>query len=348
MASGLNGAIGREAAMTHVDVPVNAFSRFSLDRFCIVPGLVAATHEFIFEGKKAIFSLPGPEKETGYYDQRRIECRAWKTEGHVPLEYDVHSLDVEIELEDTIRVPEAIRHLNPNQFELLQPNEQERLNKTVSETGAELHKAFAYWLRVLRWKSGIGYIGEPSVSYAGGHQGGAVLCERSTGHRMWLQGHSISVVGNRPVTSEQWVATQGALTAGKTPPVWFDFLFDAEMRINNDDLVGGVLSLAISLEVNVRFVFSHHLRKASVEPVILEIFDQTNLRSLLNRFKKMRDWNSDWAAANDFSTFNSLMSHRDGVMHSAKTENLDARELRKMHAAVKTFAYFTCDVLGLS
>jgi hypothetical protein len=69
---------------------------------------------------------------------------------------------------------------------------------------------------------------------------------------------------------------------------------------------------------------------------------------LLNRFKKMRLWNNDWAAATDLSKFNSLMSHRDGVMHSAKTENLDARELRRMHEAVKAFAYFTCEALGLS
>jgi hypothetical protein len=336
--------------MTYVNVPVNAFRPFSLDRLCIVPDLVAAKHEFTFGGKKAIFSLPGLEKESVPYEQKRIMCRKWKSEGHVPLEYDVHSLDVEIEVEAPIGVPEAVLHLHPNQSELLQAREQEQLNKIVSETGAELHKAFAYWLRVLRWKSGIGYIGEPSVSYAGGHQsaGGAVLRERSTGHRMWLQGQTIFAIGNRPVTLDQWSAAQSALVSGKTPPVWFDFLFDAEMRINNNDLVGAVLSLAISLEVNVRFVFSHHLREASIEPVIVEIFDQTNLRALLNRFKRMRDWSNDWAAATDLSTFNSLMTHRDGVMHSAKTENLDARELRKMHAAVKTFAYFTCDVLGLS
>jgi hypothetical protein len=268
--------------MTHVNVPVNAFNRFSLDRLCIVPELVAAKHEFIFDGKKAIFTLPGLEKESVPYEQKLIVCRTWKTEGHVPVEYDVRSLDVEIEVETPISVPEAIRHLHPNQFELLETREQERLNRVVSEANVELHKAFEYWLRVIRWKSGIGYIGEPSVNYAGGHrdQGGAVLRERSTAHRLWLQGQTAFAIGNRPVTLEQWSATQRALASGKTPPVWFDFLFDAEMRINNNDLVGAVLSLAISLEVNVRFVFSHDLRKTGIEPVIVEIFDQTNLRAL--------------------------------------------------------------------
>ncbi|WP_316189743.1 hypothetical protein [Bradyrhizobium sp. SZCCHNS1054] len=336
--------------MTYVNVPVNAFRKFALERLCIVPDLVAAKHEFMFGGKKAIITLPPLEKESVPYEQRRIECRAWKTDWHVPIEYDVHSLDVEIEVEEPISVPEALRQLHPNQYELLQPPEREQLDKIVSETGAELHKAFAHWLRVLRWKSEIGYIGEPSISYAGGHQGGggAVLRERSTGHRMWLQGQTVFAIGSRAVTVDQWQATQAALSSGKTPPVWFDFLFDAEMRINNNDLVGSVLSLAISFEVNVRFVFSRHLSMASIEPVIIEIFDQTNLRGLLNRLKRTRDWNDNWAAATDLSTLNSLMNRRDGVMHSAKVENLDPRELRKTLAAVKKFAYFTCDVLGLS
>jgi hypothetical protein len=109
-----------------------------------------------------------------------------------------------------------------------------------------------------------------------------------------------------------------------------------------------VLSLAIALEVNVRFVFSDDLRRANLQPVVLEVFDLTNLRALLNRLKRIRHWDSNWAASTDFSAFNGLMNHRDGVMHSAKTESLDVIELRKMHAAVKKFAYFTCDALGLS
>jgi hypothetical protein len=72
------------------------------------------------------------------------------------------------------------------------------------------------------------------------------------------------------------------------------------------------------------------------------------MRALLTRLKKIRQWNSSWAASTDLSAFHKLMDYRDGVMHRAKTENLDEGELRKMHTAVKAFAYFTCDALGLS
>jgi hypothetical protein len=335
-------------SMTYVDVPTNAIRRFSLDRFCITPELIGAKHEFVFEEMPVTLRLPPLHKEEVPFDQRRIDCYLWKSAGHVPVEYQVNNVDVEIELEKTIRVPEQVLKLHPNQFNLFEQHEQKQLNKTVAETGDVAARAFELWLRVIRWKSAIGHIGEPRIHYATVDGGGAVLRERATGHRFWLQGHTITGVGRRAVTVPQWDATQIALAAAKVPPVWFDFLFDGEMRINNKDLVGGVLSLAIALEVNIRTVFSRELQRGTIEPVVLEIFDQTNLRALLNRIKKLRYWNKEWEAVTDFSIFNSLMNYRDRAMHSADTEKLDLEELKKIHAAVKLFAYFTCDFMGLS
>jgi hypothetical protein len=200
---------------------------------------------------------------------------------------------------------------------------------------------------MLRWKSGIGYIGEPSISYGGDRQS-AALCERGTGHRLWTQTATIVLQGNRPITEENWSAAQSALLSLKTAPIWFDFLFDSEMRLNNQDLVGAVLSLAIALEVTIRFIFFGELSKVSVDPVIVEVLDLTNLRALLSRLKKTKHWNSKWASATDLSTFHRLMDLRNDVMHLAKIDPLDRGELRRMYQAVKAFAYFTSDALGLS
>lgn len=334
--------------MTHVDVLAGVFCRFDLDRLCITPELVGAKHKFFFEGLQFTVQLPAVvDREDVPFELRRLHLHKWQTKGNVPLEYEVHNLDVEVALVDSVRVPEEILRLHPNQFDLIPPNEQTRLNKLVAEGEQALRSAFSYWLRVLRWKSGIGYIGEPSVRHAGSDRSGAVLRERVTKHRMWLQGGVIAVTSSQPVALEAW-NTQAALSACKSPPVWFEFLFDSQMRINNKDLVGGVLSLAIALEVNLRFIFSEDLLKAKLQPVLLEVFDLANMRALLTRLKKIRQWDSSWAASTDLSAFHRLMDYRDGVMHRAKTENLDESELRQMHKAVKAFAYFTCDALGLS
>jgi hypothetical protein len=230
---------------------------------------------------------------------------------------------------------------------LVQPDERGRLDRTVREAGEDLRAAFAYWLTILRWKSGIGYIGEPTISHVSDQQS-AALCERESGHRMWTQTAVIVLRARRSVTEADWGAAQSALRELKPVPIWFDFLFDGEMRLNNRDLVGAVLSLAIALEANVRYIFFGELSKASVDPVVIDVFDLTNLRALLSRLKKTKHWNSEWASATDLSTFNRLMDLRNNVMHLARTNDLDEKELRKMYNAVKTFAYFTSDTLGLS
>lgn len=330
----------------YADVQVNVFNRFSLDRFFISPELIAAKHQFNFDGRPVTLSLPGLDKETVPLQWKRLECDMWNS-AHTPLRYQVNNLDVEMEIADTVRVPEPVLHLQPNQFELFTAQEQEYLNRTATDAAPIVRRAFEYWLRVLRWKSGIGYIGEPSIKYAG-HEGGALLRERQSGHRMWLGPQVLQAKRAQPITSSQWEATQAALTAFKLPPVWFDFLFDSEMRLNNGDLIGAVLSLAIALEVNVRTIFSHDLRMSNIEQVVLDIFDLTNLRTLLNRIKKIRRWNREWEIVTALSEFNSLMTYRDRVMHMAETEDLDEGELRRLHTAVTRFAYFTCDALGLS
>ncbi|MGD0331993.1 MAG: hypothetical protein ABSA90_01915 [Xanthobacteraceae bacterium] len=332
--------------MALLDVEVNSFHRFSLDRLSVTPELLGATHRFTYEDKDIVLSIPKADKDSVPFDQRRVHCWKWKAEGNVPLEYSVYSIDLEIELKKPLRIPEAVMQRPPNQFELIGDEEQKRLNSTVSDAAELAKKGFEYWLSVIRWKSGIGHIGEPQVRYASDQGGGAVLRERATGHRVWLQPRIVLVIGNKPVSLAQWEATQKALSAGKAPPIWFGFLFDSEQRANNSDITGSILSLAIALEVNVRRVFSHGLEHT--EPVVLEVLDQANLRSLLNRIKKHSYWNDDWKDATNLSAFNELMTCRDRIMHSAQTDDIDVKELRKMQAAVKRFAYFTCDFLGLS
>jgi len=151
----------------------------------------------------------------------------------------------------------------------------------------------------------------------------------------------------RAVTSTEWDAVQAALSSNKQPPVWLEFLFEARMRMNNEDLVGAVLTLAIAFEVSLRKIFSAELERLNADPAILAVLDVANLRALLTRLKKTRAWNGDWEDATDFSTLHKLMDYRDGVMHMAKVERLNDAELPTMYAAVEKFAYFSAHVLGL-
>lgn len=77
--------------MGAVQVTANSFHEFSIDRFCVVANLLSQRHEFAFEGKQIIISIPAPDKDSIPFERRRVEFWKWKTDGHVPLEYVVRS-----------------------------------------------------------------------------------------------------------------------------------------------------------------------------------------------------------------------------------------------------------------
>ncbi|UPK40864.1 hypothetical protein IVB18_50545 (plasmid) [Bradyrhizobium sp. 186] len=332
--------------MGNVNVAVNVTSQFSLDRFQITSGLAGAKHEFIFDERPITLSLPPAELEGRGIDVP-IMCVKWQSEGMVPLEYRVSVVDLAIELAEPVDIPEELLGLPPSQRNLLDKDKIGKLDTLTQEAGDTLKRAFEHWLRVLRWKSRTGSIGEPQIKYAGPDGGGSFLTERATQKRLWRPPHRIRATLEKAVTSMEWDAVQVALSSNKQPPVWIDFLFEARMRMNNEDRVGGVLTLAIAFEVSLRKIFSAELEKLNADPAVLAVLDVANLRALLTWLKKTRAWNGDWEDATEFSTLHKLMDYRDGVMHMAKVERLNDAELRSMYAAVEKFAYFTSRVLGL-
>jgi len=330
----------------HVDVAGSVVRAFSMRRLSVVPELIAARHEFVFEGRRVHVHVPHLDGEHVRREFRRIECNTWKAEGHVPLYYQVNELDVEVEVGHSISIPQAIFSKPPRQDTLVSPAERKLLDETTEILSAVAGRAFERWLRVMRWKSGFGEINEPEIFFRA--EGGATLLETKSRRRFWLESVRISVMADFVVDVPKWTATQEALAAENYPPVWFDFLFDGGMRINNRDLSAAALSLAIALETSVRAIFSKDLKARDVDPVALEIFDRTNLRTLLNRLRSLRIWDNDWDKAADLRTFNELMNLRDKVMHLAETKDIEEKALRKMYKAVKEFAYSTCDHLNLN
>ena len=220
----------------------------------------------------------------GEFDEISCHSRHKNQNGeYVPTQYDVHCVDVAVALAEPIEVPGEFLQLPPNRYELVTESKKTELSKLAQENSRLASNAFAYWLTVLRWKSGIGHIGEPRIRDAGQKTGGEALRSNETNHRFWLPDMVFVIPRHDIVTEEHWNAAQEAFSNGKGPPVWFDFLFQSEQRLNNLDLTGAILSLAIALEVSVRILATLHLGDLGVETVIREIIDTANLRAILNR-----------------------------------------------------------------
>ena|SRR5215813_11223884 len=92
---------------------------------------------------------------------------------------------------------------------------------------------------------------------------------------------------------------------------------------------------------------TYHLAKEQVEPLVFEVVDLANLRSILNRLRKLTFWkNQDFDRVMDFELFNALMTLRDRMMHSPDIKDLNEQDLRKTYTKLKTFAYFVSEYLA--
>jgi hypothetical protein len=332
--------------MTHKTIEAASSHSFSLDRFCVKPELLGARHDFTFAGKSLTIQIPADQDDPATpHELRSVTCYMWRTEGRVPLEYQVRRIAMRIAIGRHLSIPEEALVVSPRRDELFTKTEKHDLQQLIDSQADLAHDAFRYWLSVLRWKSGVGTIGEPEVKYAGDSGGGAALQESSTGRRFWLQGHRIAVPGRKAIGASEWQLTRLALDRTEKPHIWFEFLFEGEQRINNADLMGAVLSLAVAFEAIVRTLVTHGLSKQPVEPVVLLLIDRTNLRSILNQLKSLSFWSKEWSRVTDFSAFNDLMNQRDGVMHSGKVEGLDANKLKEVYRKLKSFAYFASEFL---
>jgi hypothetical protein len=334
--------------MSHKIIQANSIHQFSPDRFCVTPELLGAEHVFDYSGKQVSVVLPTAQKESPALPRElsNVECYKWRTEGNVPLEYKVNRIKVRVAVGNDIAVPEEALKVAPRRDELFTKPERDRFDDLVNEQSELAIDSFRYWLSVLRWKAKAGHIGEPQVRASDHSSGGSALQDTASGHRFWLQPHRIVAQGSKVITPSEWQLAQKALMECKSPPIWFDFVFQGEQRINNHDLTGAVLSLAIALEALIRGLTTHHLSTQTVEPLIYDIVDRANFRSILGRIRKLTFWNSDWEKTIDFSMFNMLMDYRDRVMHSADIKMLNRQELMAIHAKVKILAYFVSAFLG--
>jgi hypothetical protein len=313
----------------------------------VTPDLLGARHEFTFSGKAIAVEIPlAQENSTMPREFRSVECYKWRTEGNIPLEYQVKQIAMRIAVGHSLSIPEEALKVPPHRDELFTNAEREELQRLIDSLALLALDAFRHWLAVLRWISGVAYIGEPRVTHADDSSDGAALQESATRHRFWLQPRLIVVPGQKAITTAEWQSAQMALSQEKMPPIWFAFLFEGEQRLNNRDLIGAVLSLAIALESIIRNLVTDHLEKDRVEPLIFELVDRANLRSILSRVRNLTFWNQDLARVVDFSRFNELMDWRDRVMHSADTTALNEQDLRKTYAKLKKFAYFVSEYLA--
>lgn len=324
-------------------IAARSWNRFVVQRLSVAPQLLGAKHEFKFSGKRVELRLPRLERKSdGKLRDDKVSCRSWQiVDGEeIPIAYRIFSVDLLIDVEGDLDIPDQALHMAPTRSELFSKEQQSHLNSLAREYEALAKTAIHHWLRILRWKTHIAYLGEAEIARE--ESGWATeLISAQSNHGFWSPGHSFTVQMEKTISEVQWHETQSTLNAEITAPVWFDFIFEAMQRLNNKDTVAAVLSAAVGLELIIRTSLSLHLSNESAkQPIVTTILDQANLRTIMNHRKRMTLWDAAWEKQFDNSAFEQLMNCRDAIMHRGDVSVLMKPDWQKVFRRLLDFAYF--------
>ena len=226
--------------------------QFKISRLTIVPDLVGARHDFLHQGKRVVINLPALAQ---VIEGRRMTDAIesgwhWVGEEDKPQNFHVYVVHVRVRGQE-MEVPDEVLRSPNTRWQAFDENKQQSLVSLMDALSVTANDAYAAWLRVMRWKSGIGFIGEPYLLSRSLARKPRLEC-CATGRHFWTADQVLTVPREETVSSQQWEEAQSALSSGDQPPIFLDFLFDGEHRARNSDFVGATLSLAIAFESAVR------------------------------------------------------------------------------------------------
>jgi hypothetical protein len=263
---------------------------------------------------------------------------SWVGEEDKPQNYLISVVYLRIMLGLTMDVPESVLRSPNTRWQTFDEPTQARLDNIIEALDVTANDAYSYWLRIMRWKSGIGYIGEPNLVAQSVRLSPELQCY-ATDRYFWNARQGFTFPREEEVSVQQWEDAQNALASEAEPPVWLDFLFDGEHRTRNHDFMGAILSLAIAFEAALRSLITDHLRQNAVEALIYELVDLSNINAIMNRIALLSFWDRSWTDHFDAKNLHRLVKTRNDIMHWGGIRDLDEPTVRRHQASVRAFVY---------
>jgi hypothetical protein len=269
--------------MKSTRISLLSWNRFRSRNLYIVPEVVGRKHEFNYSGCVVTISLPTlamltPLEELVKLDYEEhdrdvlLSYHTYREEDgkKIPVFYDVGYVDVTVNGGKAISLPSEILNRQPNAYDLLSTESQNRLDKIATEHGRVAEGAFNFWVGVMRWQAGSSAIGRPEIrSFKSGWM--SYLKDEATNKRIWHGGiYSTTRTGNQvtaSVTFEQWNNAESLLKQGIHSPVYLNYYFDALEHYDLMDLERCVIDLAISCEVLMKTFVVEHLPAGQPESI---------------------------------------------------------------------------------
>jgi len=314
-----------------VQIEAVSWNRFLTRYLAIVPGLLGGRHQFIFDGKAATIELPSHDEiSEDPAHQGRAEIFSWReVDGtKIPTRVWINSVDVRVQLDRKVHVPEQVLCQPPNAYDILSKEKQQQLNGLAEDYGSIAERVFDTWLRTLRWKTNNGLIGRPQVI---GPQSGwtTYLIQETSMHRFWAAHQVFKVPYGQPVTPTEWNEVEQALNNGIASPVYYDLMFDADEHLRLEDFQRSVVDAAVACESYMRQKVMQHL-PSSLHDSIRKYVDEANIRQVLNNFlPELLNEEQMKIVKGISSSLQQLFNARNTILHSGRKTDLTLDECQK-------------------
>jgi len=248
-------------AMADRQINIVSWHRYLTRGLVVAPELLGLSHEFTYKSGSVKIELPSgdalPKKVTDTSmsepDDAPVTVKGYRKQGDywTPTQVSVKSVDAQVDLSETVTLPEEVMTRHPNPVDLVSREQQARLNQMTESYWGFADEAFDRWVRTLRWKSGQGWIARPEIH--GSDSGwGTCLLDRDTKRRLWRSGVEVTMHMHSPITLPTWNDVEAAIKQGHESPVYVDSMFDGIEQFKADNLQLSVVYLAVACEAFMR------------------------------------------------------------------------------------------------
>jgi len=252
----------------------------------------------------------------------------------LPLAVSVKSVDVQVDLDEVVTLPEEVLTRQPNPVDLLSKEQQTQLDKIMNSHTDFADEAFDRWIRILRWKSDNGSIARPEIH--GLDSGwGTHLLDSATKRRFWRSGVTVTVYLDHAITLQIWHDVEATIKQGQESPVYVDLMFDGIEQLKVGNLQQSVVHLAVACEAFMRTRVMQNLPKG-LSATVVKYIDEAPIRQVQERFfKDTLDNEQKKVLKSTNSRLHQLFNARNTVLHSGRKEDLTSADCQQYIGATK-------------
>jgi len=326
------------SAMAREDMSAELFVR----GWGVCPGTVFSgeilglSHTFSLDGHAMEVRLPSAEFEEGSHDPSGPSASYVRfRSGYVKQDYrkSFYSTDriaVEVGVQEMVRIPESLLEVDAVQKSPEVYSSHPHLEKIAKEYDGIAASGWAHWIKIARWATNQPLIGIPDLTIDGSRTLQMPrLRERQSGFAVWSSVSTVTLQESSHIDLKRWEHIGAVLGSSATPPVWFDYLVEAEQRLYNRDFSGCVLSAAIACETLARACY-FHLLGTPIHATAAEFVDRTAAQAIIGRWKKLTGLDQD-------KKVHKVFDIRNRLVHSGSADVIDKVAAREALSATRRF-----------